>query len=107
MFLVLGLPAGVVNMVHGTGPTTGEAIINHPDIALLSFTGSTPVGKRIMEMSAKHLRKVSLEVRDYTFISPSITLFFCQLLMVKGSWPGTVPGSCVILGSPDLAGPHS
>ena len=43
-----GLPAGVVNLVTGTGPVVGEAIAAHPDVDMVSFTGSTAVGKRII-----------------------------------------------------------
>jgi acyl-CoA reductase-like NAD-dependent aldehyde dehydrogenase len=56
-----GLPDGVVNMIHGPGNPTGEALISHPGIDKISFTGSTPTGKRIAEVAAKRLTRVSLE----------------------------------------------
>jgi acyl-CoA reductase-like NAD-dependent aldehyde dehydrogenase len=56
-----GLPNGVVNMIHGPGDPTGEALISHPGIDKISFTGSTPTGKRIAEVAAKRLTRVSLE----------------------------------------------
>lgn len=62
--ILLGVPPGVINIVHGTGPKTGEAILKNPDVSLLSFTGSTAVGQRVLESSAKCLRKVSLEVNE-------------------------------------------
>lgn len=58
-----GYPAGVVNVVTGYGPSAGAAIASHPDIRKVAFTGSTVVGKLIMEASAKtNLKKVSLEL---------------------------------------------
>lgn len=57
-----GLPPGVLNIVHGTGPRVGEAIVAHPDIPVLSFTGSTAVGRRISEVAAPMFKKISLEM---------------------------------------------
>jgi len=57
-----GLPDGVLNIVHGTGNTTGEAIIKHPDIKAISFTGSTRAGARIASVSAPMFKKLSLEL---------------------------------------------
>ena len=49
-------------MVFGVGPRAGEALVVHPDVNLISFTGSTPVGQRIMSLCSEKLKKVSLEV---------------------------------------------
>lgn len=57
-----GLPAGVLNIVHGTGPNVGEHIVAHPDIPAITFTGSTGVGKRIAMITAPMFKKVSLEM---------------------------------------------
>lgn len=57
-----GIPAGVVNIVHGGGGEVGNAIVGHPDVDLVSFTGSTSVGIRISEMASKTLKRVSLEL---------------------------------------------
>jgi len=57
-----GLPDGVVNMVFGTGPKAGEALINHKDVNVISFTGSTGVGRHIGQVAAKQIKKVSLEM---------------------------------------------
>ncbi|MEO0072619.1 MAG: aldehyde dehydrogenase family protein [candidate division WOR-3 bacterium] len=57
-----GLPDGVVNIVYGSGGAVGEAIINHPDICGVSFTGSSEVGKRIAEVCGKTLKRCSLEL---------------------------------------------
>ena len=58
----VGFPAGVVNLVPGYGQTVGEAIASHPDIDMVSFTGSTRAGKRVAELAAQTVKKVSLEL---------------------------------------------
>lgn len=58
----VGLPPGVVNVVFGSGPTVGTAIVEHPDIRVISFTGSTTTGSKVAELGGKHLKKVSLEM---------------------------------------------
>lgn len=57
-----GLPAGVLNIVPGPGDPTGEALITHPGIDKLSFTGSRAVGERVMAAAAKGVKRVSLEL---------------------------------------------
>jgi aminomuconate-semialdehyde/2-hydroxymuconate-6-semialdehyde dehydrogenase len=57
-----GLPDGVLNIVHGKGDTTGEAIVKHPDIKAISFTGSTRAGARIASIAAPMFKKLSLEL---------------------------------------------
>ncbi|MDB5987487.1 MAG: aldehyde dehydrogenase family protein [Nevskia sp.] len=57
-----GLPAGVFNIVTGRGETVGAAISAHPDVAKISFTGSTAVGKSILRSSAETLKRVTLEL---------------------------------------------
>jgi alpha-ketoglutaric semialdehyde dehydrogenase len=57
-----GVPAGVVNIVHGGGGEVGNAIVGHDEVDLISFTGSTGVGKKISEMAAATLKRVSLEL---------------------------------------------
>ena len=56
------LPAGVFNIVTGRGETVGAQISSHPDVAKLSFTGSTPVGKSILRAGADTLKRVTLEL---------------------------------------------
>lgn len=58
----IGLPAGVLNVVHGLGPAIGEALVVDPAIKAVSFTGSTAVGRRIAVLAAERLKKVSLEL---------------------------------------------
>ena len=57
-----GVPEGVVNIVHGGGSDVGMAIVEHPEVDLISFTGSTNVGKKISEVASKTLKRVSLEL---------------------------------------------
>ncbi|XP_029452471.1 2-aminomuconic semialdehyde dehydrogenase [Rhinatrema bivittatum] len=56
------VPPGVVNIVFGSGPRAGEALVAHADIPLISFTGSTVTAQRIIEKSAPHCKKLSLEL---------------------------------------------
>ena len=57
-----GLPRGVFNVVCGTGPVVGEAIARHPDVDMISFTGSTRAGKRVTELAAGSVKRVALEL---------------------------------------------
>ncbi len=57
-----GLPKGVLNIVHGLGKTTGQAIIEHPDIKAISFTGGTATGEHIAKTAAPMFKKLSLEL---------------------------------------------
>jgi betaine-aldehyde dehydrogenase len=56
------LPPGVLNIVHGRGPTVGEALAGHQEVDLVSFTGSTRAGKRIAELAGSNLKPVVLEL---------------------------------------------
>jgi aminomuconate-semialdehyde/2-hydroxymuconate-6-semialdehyde dehydrogenase len=58
----IGLPAGVLNILHGNGMFTGNALVTHSKIKAISFTGSTAVGKHIAKLAAESLKKVSLEL---------------------------------------------
>jgi aldehyde dehydrogenase (NAD+) len=57
-----GLPDGVLNVVQGLGPEAGAALVEHPDIDLVSFTGSAATGRRVNETAARRLAKVCLEL---------------------------------------------
>jgi len=57
-----GLPPGVLNIVHGTGPKTGQAIVAHPNIKAISFTGGTQTGAHIARTAAPMFKKLSLEL---------------------------------------------
>lgn len=57
-----GLPAGVFNLVNGDGPTVGEAIAAHPDIDMVSFTGSTAAGIRVAKLAADTVKRVAQEL---------------------------------------------
>jgi acyl-CoA reductase-like NAD-dependent aldehyde dehydrogenase len=58
----VGLPPGVFNLVTGVGPVVGEAIAAHPDVDMVSFTGSTRAGKRVAEVASQSLKRVALEL---------------------------------------------
>jgi aminomuconate-semialdehyde/2-hydroxymuconate-6-semialdehyde dehydrogenase len=58
----VGLPNGVLNVVHGTGPNVGSAITGHPTIGTISFTGGTVTGRKVAETCAPMFKKVSLEL---------------------------------------------
>ena len=66
-----GLPKGVFNLVTGFGQTVGEALVRHPDVDMISFTGSTRAGKRISEVAAQGVKRVALELGGK---SPSVVL---------------------------------
>jgi aldehyde dehydrogenase (NAD+) len=66
-----GLPAGVFNLVTGIGPVVGEAIAAHPDVDMVSFTGSTRAGKRVSELAAQSVKRVALELGGK---SPNVVL---------------------------------
>ncbi|MGD8959197.1 MAG: aldehyde dehydrogenase family protein [Desulfobacteraceae bacterium] len=57
-----GLPAGVLNIVQGLGEEAGAPLVAHPEVAVISFTGSTEVGRQIAEIAGRRLAKVSLEL---------------------------------------------
>ena len=62
LFDEVGLPPGVFNVVTGLGPVVGEALAVHPDVDMISFTGSTAAGKRVMAAAAGTVKKVALEL---------------------------------------------
>ncbi len=66
-----GLPPGVFNVVTGYGPAVGEALVDHPDVDMVSFTGSTQAGRRVSAMSASTVKRVTLELGGK---SPSVVL---------------------------------
>ncbi|MBB5179574.1 aldehyde dehydrogenase (NAD+) [Planomicrobium koreense] len=62
IFEAAGLPPGVANVVFGSGAEVGTAMIEHPDIKVISFTGSTETGRKVAEAGGRNLKKVSLEM---------------------------------------------
>ncbi|MFF4169329.1 gamma-aminobutyraldehyde dehydrogenase [Streptomyces sp. NPDC001744] len=57
-----GIPDGVINIVNGTGRTAGEHLVGHPGVAMTSFTGSTPVGRRVAEIATATVKRLHLEL---------------------------------------------
>lgn len=62
ILMAAGMPAGVVNILVGRGSVVGDVLVTHPDVDMLSFTGSTGVGKQAVAKSAQTLKKVSMEL---------------------------------------------
>ncbi|XP_061181461.1 2-aminomuconic semialdehyde dehydrogenase-like [Saccostrea echinata] len=62
IFEEAGVPPGVINIVFGVGPQAGEALVKHPDVPLISFTGGTVTAKKIREAAAPYCKKFSLEL---------------------------------------------
>ena len=85
-----GLPKGVLNIVHGLGTSTGQAIVEHPNIKAISFTGGTTTGAHIARVAAPMFKKLSLELggknpniifADADFdkaVSNNSSFFFCK-----------------------------
>ena len=85
-----GFPDGVVNVVPGFGETAGRALVAHPGVDKISFTGSTAVGKEIVRASADTLKKVSLELGGK---SPNIIFADADIdAAVKGAFNGIFYG---------------
>lgn len=62
VFDEVGFPAGAFNLLTGVGPVVGEALASHPDVDMVSFTGSTRAGKRVAELAAQSVKRVALEL---------------------------------------------
>ncbi len=94
-----GLPAGVSNVVYGTGEVVGEAISAHPDIDMISFTGSTRAGRRISAVAAQTVKRVALELGGKganvilddadlaKAVEKGLMMVFTNSGQVCGAWP--------------------
>ncbi|MEV2241263.1 aldehyde dehydrogenase family protein [Micromonospora sp. NPDC049891] len=94
-----GLPAGVFNVVYGTGDVVGEAISAHPDIDMISFTGSTRAGRRISAVAAETVKRVALELGGKgalvilddadlpSAVETGVMMAFANGGQVCGAWP--------------------
>ncbi|KAM4902578.1 2-aminomuconic semialdehyde dehydrogenase isoform 2-T2 [Sylvia borin] len=87
-----GVPPGVVNVVFGTGAKAGEALVCHPDVPLISFTGSTLTAQRITEKSAPHCKRLSLELggKNPAIIFDDADLSQCIPTTVRSSFANQV-----------------
>ena len=95
----VGLPPGVFNLVSGPGATVGEAIASHPNVDMVSFTGSTRAGKRVMELASATVKKVALELGGKS----------ANLLLEDADLDQAVASgvfACFLEFGPDLLGPH-
>ncbi|KAG3290291.1 aldehyde dehydrogenase 8 family member A1, transcript variant X2 [Ictidomys tridecemlineatus] len=87
-----GVPPGVVNIVFGTGPKVGEALVTHPEVPLISFTGSQPTAERITQLSAPFCKKLSLELggKNPAIIFEDANLEDCIPATVRSSFANQV-----------------
>jgi betaine-aldehyde dehydrogenase len=85
--LEAGIPAGVLQVLCGEGAEIGEALVSHPHVRKVSFTGSTAVGRRVLEMSAPDFKRVSLELGGK---SPNIVFADADLEAAVASAPMSV-----------------
>jgi len=94
IFLEAGFPAGVLNIVNGPGNTTGEALISHSEVQMVSFTGSLEVGRRVLECSARSpiIKKVLLELGGK---GPLIAEADCD---IDGAVNSLIKGFCLTQG---------
>lgn len=71
-----GLPPGVFNLVHGSGPDVGETLISHPDVDMISFTGSTHAGRHIASVAGRDIKRLALELggKSATLVLPGADL---------------------------------
>jgi acyl-CoA reductase-like NAD-dependent aldehyde dehydrogenase len=95
----VGIPPGVLNVLPGRGETAGAAIVRHPDVDKIAFTGSTPVGRQIMRTAADTLKKVSLELGGK---SPNVVFADADLdAAARGSFSAIFynSGQCCTAGS--------
>ena len=85
-----GFPAGVVNALSGKGPEVGQALASHPAIRLISFTGSTATGKKIMAAAAEDLKRVQLNLGNKTaqIVWPDADLAAAATATVASAFPG-------------------
>ncbi|XP_064652026.1 2-aminomuconic semialdehyde dehydrogenase-like [Lineus longissimus] len=88
VFREAGLPPGVVNMVFGTGPRSGQALVQHPDVHLISFTGSTPTAEKIQHATAPFCKKLSLELggKNAGIVFNDADLEKCIPTMIRSSF---------------------
>ncbi|XP_030643030.1 2-aminomuconic semialdehyde dehydrogenase isoform X2 [Chanos chanos] len=84
----VGVPDGVVNLVFGTGPRAGDALVSHPDVPLVSFTGSTATARLITERSAPFCKKLSLELggKNPAIVFADANLDVCISTTVRSSF---------------------
>jgi len=88
--LEAGIPEGVVNVVVGPGSVAGERLLEHPDVAKIGFTGSTEVGRHVMEKAAATIKRVTLELGGK---SANVVFADADLERAAGAAPSAVFGN--------------
>ena len=94
----LGLPPGVINVVTGYGATAGEALVTHPKVAKIAFTGGSATGARVASLAAASFKKVSLELGGK---SPNIVFDDC---IMDDAVNGAISGIFAATGQTCIAG---
>ena len=91
LILEAGIPAGVVNIITGYGETAGRALVAHPGVDKIAFTGSTPVGKEILRACAGNLKRVTLELggKSPVFIFPDAAIGPATEVAARGIFMNT------------------
>jgi acyl-CoA reductase-like NAD-dependent aldehyde dehydrogenase len=86
--LEAGIPSGVLNVVQGTGETVGAAIVDHPDVDAITFTGSGPTGRAIQAAAAARVKRVCLELggKSASIIFPDADLEAATAAAMQGVW---------------------
>jgi aminomuconate-semialdehyde/2-hydroxymuconate-6-semialdehyde dehydrogenase len=97
--IAAGLPAGVLNIVHGLGSKAGEALVKHPQIKAVSFTGGTQTGKHLASIVAPTFKKMSLELggKNATLVFESADIMQAATMAVKAAF--TNQGQICLCGS--------
>lgn len=92
-----GIPRGVVNIVCGDGPVAGEALVDHPDVAMISFTGSTATGRRITQRSAGNLKVLGLELggKSPNIVFADADLDAAAAGVATGIYTGSAGQACI------------
>ncbi len=98
IFVEVGAPPGVFNVVHGLGAEAGDALVTHPDIAGISFTGGTRTGAHVATAAAPHFKKVSLELGGK---NPTVVFADCDF---AAAVEGAVRAGFINLGQVCLSG---
>ncbi|MBX6753120.1 MAG: aldehyde dehydrogenase family protein [Thermorudis peleae] len=91
VFIEAGLPAGVLNLVHGSGSVVGEAIARHPKVNAITFTGSGTVGRHVYQVASERGAKVQLELggKNPVIIADDADLDFAVEIVTSGAFRST------------------
>ena len=91
IFETAGLPKGVFNVIFGPGSSVGDTLVNHPDVAAISFTGSNEIGTKLYSDAARHLKKVQAEMggKNPVIVLADADLDLAATATVQGAFGST------------------